>query len=65
MKQPIRQFAVGDRVVNTQGVSFYFGKQGVVQEIGHKGKNSIRIAYGGGSTETMTGEKVWLQKREV
>lgn len=60
MKQPIQSFPVGTRVQNTQQISFYYGRVGVVVEVGNKGKNSCRVQYDEGGTETHTGPGVWL-----
>lgn len=62
MKQPISQFAVGDKVRNTQQLSIYYGQAGVVVETGHKGRDSLRVQYSNGSCDTQTGVKVWLEK---
>lgn len=64
LKQPVESFGVGDRIVNTQQVSYYFGKRGVVVALGVKGRCSIRVKYDDGSAETFKSKKngsVWLR----
>ena len=59
MKENVQLFAINDRVENTQQVSYYFGKRGVVVEVG---RNRVRVRYDDGSGDTFVGTKVWLRK---